>query len=167
VFVPQAYEPGYPYPLLVWLPDRGGRAFELGRAMARVSLRNFIAVEPVGTTAEADCGEAVWDAIEAVRERLSVHADRVYLVGVGAGGTQAFRIACRQPEAFAGVVSLGGGFPLDEGLFARVAPLRRLTTRPPASASTARCGCSTPPGRRWRCGCIPAAPPCRSPSWPT
>lgn len=126
VFVPQAYEPGYPYPLLVWLPDRGGRAFELGRAMARVSLRNFIAVEPVGTTAEADCGEAVWDAIEAVRERLSVHADRVYLVGVGAGGTQAFRIACRQPEAFAGVVSLGGGFPLDEGLFARVAPLRRL-----------------------------------------
>jgi len=117
VFVPQGYEPGYPYPLIVWLPAAPAAAFDLGRAMARVSLRNFVAVVPQHAD---EAGEAVWNAIAAVRERLSVHADRTYVVGVGGGGTEAFRIACRQPEAFAGVVSLGGAFPLDEGLFARV-----------------------------------------------
>jgi phospholipase/carboxylesterase len=125
VFVPQGYEPGYPYPLLVWLPDPRAAAFDLGRAMARVSLRNFVAAVPAQAAAD-DASEAAWDAIEAVRTQLSVHADRIYVVGVGAGGTQAFRIVCRQPEAFAGVVSLGGAFPLDEGLFARVERLRRL-----------------------------------------
>jgi phospholipase/carboxylesterase len=125
VFVPQGYEPGYPYPLLVWLPATPAAAFDVGRAMARVSLRNFVAVVPADAAAD-DVGEAVWDAIESVRERLSIHADRIYLVGVGTGGTEAFRIACRQPEAYAGVVSLGGAFPLDEGLFARVESLRRL-----------------------------------------
>lgn len=123
VFVPQGYESGYPYPLLVWLPAPHPTAFDLGRTMARVSLRNFVAVEP---RADDGSGEAAWDAIAAVSDRLSIHPDRIYLVGAGAGGTQAFRLACRQPEAFAGVVSLGGGFPLDEGVFAGIARLRRL-----------------------------------------
>jgi hypothetical protein len=30
VFVPQGYEPGYDYPLVVWLPDPA-RRFDLGR----------------------------------------------------------------------------------------------------------------------------------------
>jgi phospholipase/carboxylesterase len=123
VFVPQGYEPGYDYPLLVWLPDSDARPFDLGRAMARTSLRNFVAVQPRGA---GDGGEAVWRAIDRVASRLSVHPRRTYLIGSGAGGTAAFRLACRHPESFAGVVSLGGPFPLDEGLFARIETLRRL-----------------------------------------
>ena len=42
------------------------------------------------------------------------------------GGTAAFRIGCRHPDSFAGVVSLGGPFPLDESAFARVEAVRRL-----------------------------------------
>lgn len=119
VFVPQGYEAGYDYPLLVWLTDPG-RRFDLGRAMIRLSLRNFIAVQP------AHNGPALWRAIDRVRDRLSIHPQRIWLVGHGDGGTDAFRTACHHPEAFAGAVSLGGPFPLDEPVFARLDEVRRL-----------------------------------------
>lgn len=74
------------------------------------------------------CGgeTAVWRAIDTVRDRLSIHPRRIWLVGHAGGGTEAFRIGCRHPNAFAGVVSLGGPFPLDESAFARVDAVRRL-----------------------------------------
>ena len=122
VFVPQGYEPAYDYPLLVWLTDPL-RPFDLGRAMCRTSLRNYVAVEPA---AGADAEARAWRAIDRVRDRWSIHPRRVYLVGRGRGGTDAFRIACRAPEAFGGAVSLGGPFPFDEGLFAAAARVRRL-----------------------------------------
>jgi pimeloyl-ACP methyl ester carboxylesterase len=120
VFVPQGYEAGYDYPLLVWLSDPLGPPVDLGRCMARVSLRNFVAVEAAGGAT------AVWQAVDRVTNRLSIHPRRIWLVGREAAGTEAFRIACRHPESFAGVVSLGGAFPLDESLFARIDAVRRL-----------------------------------------
>ncbi|MFM7108469.1 MAG: alpha/beta hydrolase [Planctomycetaceae bacterium] len=122
VFVPQGYEPAYDYPLIVWLPD-ASRPFDLGRTMCRTSLRNYVAVEPASG---ADPEARAWRAIERVRDRHSVHPRRIYLVGLGSGGSDAFRIACRAPEAFGGVASLGGPFPLDEGLFAAAGRVRRL-----------------------------------------
>lgn len=129
LFTPLGYEPGYDYPLLVWLPDPANRRFDLGRAMKRVSLRNFLAVEPVlgeDDTTAVDREDAVWRSIDRVCDRASVNPSRIYLVGQGAGGTEAFRIACRHPQAFGGVVSLGGPFPLEEGLFSRLFDVRRL-----------------------------------------
>lgn len=127
VFVPQGYEPAYAYPLVVWLP--GTETFDLGRVMARTSLRNFVAIQPVAGDA-AVSGQAietaVWRGIDGIRGRLSIHPDRIYLVGQGNGGTEAFRIGCRHPERFGGVASLGGGFPLDEGAFAHIRSVRRL-----------------------------------------
>lgn len=121
VFLPLGYEPGYDYPLLVWLPDSRDERFDLGRTMARLSLRNYLAVRVAGRSPEA-----CWEAIERMTDRYSVHERRIYLVGVGDGGADAFRIACREPAAFAGVVSIAGRFPLDEGLFGRLAEVRRL-----------------------------------------
>lgn len=129
LFTPLGYEPGYDYPLLVWLPDPANERFDLGRAMKRVSLRNFLAVEPVLAEDDAtavDREDAVWRSIDRVCDRASVNPSRIYLVGQGAGGTEAFRIACRHPQAFGGVVSLGGAFPLEEGLFSRLFDVRRL-----------------------------------------
>lgn len=123
LFTPQGYEPGYDYPLVVWLPDRS-QPFDLRRAMKRLSLRNFVAVVPDGDPREED--EPIWEAIDRARDRISIHPRRIYLVGQGTGGTEAFRIACRHPDAFAGVVSLGGSFPLAQGLFARLAEVRRM-----------------------------------------
>lgn len=121
VFLPLGYEPGYDYPLLVWLPDSRDERFDLGRTMSRLSLRNYLAVRAGGTSPEA-----YWAAIERMTDRYSVHPRRVYLVGVGDGGGAAFRIACREPAAFAGVASIAGRFPLDEGLLGRLAELRSL-----------------------------------------
>lgn len=140
LFTPLGYEPGYDYPLLVWLPDggesqaaAGGRTrrsrFDLGRVMQGVSLRNFVAVQPVASPAEVrglGIDGVVWRAIDRVRRRVSVSPRRIYLVGSGAAGTDAFRVACRHSRDFAGVVSLGGLFPLDEGAFAGLAGIRRL-----------------------------------------
>ena len=123
LFTPQGYEPGYDYPLVVWLPDRS-RPFDLGRVTKRLSLRNFVAIVPDVDLQDGD--EPLWEAIERVCDRASIHPRRIYVVGQGSGGTEAFRIGCRHPDAFAGIVSLGGPFPLDEGLFARLADVRRL-----------------------------------------
>ncbi len=139
LFTPLGHEPGYDYPLLVWLPESPQAAtrkkpFELGKVMQRVSLRNFVAVQPViglhesPTTGLPAIGldEAVWRSIERVRDRIAIHPDRIFLVGQGGGGSNAFRIACRHPREFAGVISLGGPFPLEESLFSQLADVRRL-----------------------------------------
>jgi len=118
VFVPQGYEPGYAYPLLVWFGESEG--FDLGRVMARLSLRNYVAVQPPRE------GVAAWRAIDRVRDRLSIHPDRIWAVGVGPGGTSALLTACREPNAFAGAVSLGGPFPVGTTALARLTEIRRL-----------------------------------------
>ncbi len=118
VFVPQGYEPGYDYPLIVWLTDPAS-TFDLGRAMVRMSLRNFVAIEP------ARGGASAWRAIDRVRDRLSIHPRRIWLVGHKSGGTEAFRMACHHPDVFAGAVSLGGGFPLGEPLLGQLDAIRR------------------------------------------
>jgi pimeloyl-ACP methyl ester carboxylesterase len=125
LFMPQGYEAGYDYPLLVWLPDASDRGFDLGRAMTRVSLRNFVAVQPAASDSTS-LTEAVWEAIDGVTARASIHGRRIFLLGHGSGGTEAFRIACRHADSFAGVISLGGPFPLDESLFASLHGVRRL-----------------------------------------
>ena len=124
VFIPTGYEPGYAYPLIVWLPDRRDGDFDLGRVMAKVSLRNHVAVEPGHD--DGDREGAVWRAIDRVRDRARIHPGRIFLVGQGRGGTDAFRMACRHATAFAGVVSIGGAFPHGEGLFGRLDDIRRL-----------------------------------------
>jgi len=126
VFLPMGYEAGYSYPLIVWLDDPRGRRFDLGRVMQRVSLRNCVAVCPARGDRAIDREEAVWQAIDRLRERVSIHPGRIFLAGQGEGGTEAFRIACRHAADFAGVISLGGQFPHGEALFSRLSAIRQL-----------------------------------------
>lgn len=126
VFMPTGYEPGYAYPLLVWLTGRPGGRFDLGRTMATLSLRNYLAVQPLPAADDADIESAVWRAIDVLQERVAVHPERIFLLGRGRGGTEAFRIACRHATTFAGAVSIDGPFPHGERAFARLADVRRL-----------------------------------------
>lgn len=127
LLLPQGYESGYRYPLIVWLTDPlvTRRRFDLGRVMTRVSLRNYVAVQPLSGQA-ADVERGVWRAIDRAVREASIHPERIYLVGERSAGTEAFRIGCRHPRAFAGVVSLGGGFPLGEAAFAGLDDVRSL-----------------------------------------
>jgi len=94
VFLPLGYEPGYDYPLLVWLPQSNDVAFDLGRTMMRMSLRNYLAVVPAVPSDSESC----FQAIDEMVDRYSIHPRRVYLVGIEAGGENAFRLACQNPE---------------------------------------------------------------------
>ena len=122
VFLPLGYESGYDYPLLVWLPQSNDAAFDLGRTMMRMSLRNYLAVVPAVPSDSESC----FQAIDAMVDRYSVHPRRVYLVGIESGGINAFRLACQNPESFAGVVSVNGQFPVNEGLLGRFDCVRSL-----------------------------------------
>lgn len=142
LFLPQRYEPNYRYPLLVWLPDSRSSRFDLGRVMSRVSLRNHVAILPAGllgaNSADSaalsadgprgphDRESAVWEAVGRARREASVAPSRIFLVGQGDGGTEAFRIGCRHADEFAGVISVGGPFPEGETAFARLETVRRL-----------------------------------------
>lgn len=138
VFAPMHYERKYAYPLIVWLHGPQDTEHQLKRVMPLVSMRNYVAVAPRGTTTmETQSGDAaygwgdspeqireaeerVFDCIEAVRERFHIAPRRVFLAGLFEAGTMAYRVALSQPQAFAGVISLGGRFPKGDR------PLRRL-----------------------------------------
>jgi phospholipase/carboxylesterase len=139
LFAPLHYEPGYAYPLIVWLHGAGNNENQLRRLMPLVSVRNYVAVAPRGTVPMRDgavrmpgytwmqAGEhiqaaeqRVFEAVETARGRFNINPQRVFLAGIGQGGTMAFRIALQHPRSFAGVVSMGGPFPTDQ------APLRQL-----------------------------------------
>ncbi|MBT6459061.1 MAG: hypothetical protein HOK57_04480, partial [Planctomycetaceae bacterium] len=77
LFLPLGYEPGYDYPLLVWLPQSGDTDFDLGRTMMRMSLRNYLAVLPAVPSDSESC----FQAIDGMMSRYSVHSRRVYLIG--------------------------------------------------------------------------------------
>ncbi|MFO0896519.1 MAG: alpha/beta hydrolase-fold protein [Pirellulales bacterium] len=140
VFAPLHYEPGYAYPLLIWLHGPGLDESQLRRVMPLVSMRNYAAVAPrapgVGPGGSRywpqsddaiDEAEAcVWQALAAAENRFQVHRSRRFLVGYGCGGTMAVRLALRHPDRFAGAATLGGPLPTGGAPFARLDELRQV-----------------------------------------
>lgn len=48
-FAPMRYEPGYAYPLVIWLHGALGDERQLRQVMPKISMQNFVAVAPRGT----------------------------------------------------------------------------------------------------------------------
>jgi phospholipase/carboxylesterase len=141
-FAPMHYEPGYAYPLLVWLHDALGDEREVRQIVPQISIRNFVAIAPRGTCA-ARCGRNAYgwsqaadtvelaesrilDCVEIASRRFNIHQERIFLVGAGCGGTMALRTAWNYPGRFAGVATLGGPMPADDRPMRNVNALRRL-----------------------------------------
>jgi phospholipase/carboxylesterase len=138
-FLPLHYTPTYEYPLLVWLHSNGFNENQLDHVMPHISLRNYIGVGIRGTRAADSIGhrfdwhqspsaisathEAVIEAIEDALDRFSVRKSRIVLAGYQQGGTMALRIAMREPDRFAGAISLAGRMP--QGAIRNVHQLRR------------------------------------------
>lgn len=139
-FAPARYEPGYAYPLVVWLHGPQGSEQQLRRVMPYVSDQNFVAVAPRGTYADRDglfdwrqtrrhivaAETRVFASIGLACRRFNVHPDRVFLVGYGSGGTMALRLAWNHPHEFGGVAAIGGPIPASERPFSRVNEMRSL-----------------------------------------
>ena len=127
LFVPQHYEPGYDYPLVVWLHSDASCELELDNVMTELSSRNYIAIAPranqkcrgdgrrfrwgVSTTDCAVAEDFVWESVQAVASRLSVNTNKIFLAGFGTGGTMAQWIGLKYAKQIAGVISLSGPFP--------------------------------------------------------
>lgn len=137
------YEPGYAYPLIVWLHGPGDDERQLMRMMPMVSMRNYVAVAPQGIPLEEHSGrsgycwpltsegddeaaERVFASIEAARIKYNFSRKRIFLAGFDQGGTMAFRLAAAHPERFAGVISLCGPFPSGPTPLSSLSRLRGL-----------------------------------------
>ncbi|MGH9818180.1 MAG: alpha/beta hydrolase, partial [Candidatus Acidiferrales bacterium] len=135
-FAPIHYEPKYAYPLLVWLHGTASNEHELRQVMPLLSMRNYVAVAPRGTSADSrHRGRYGWrqtsesielaeshiaTCISMAERRFNIHAQRIFLVGHGSGGTMALRVGWNDPARFAGVVAINGPLPT------RLSPLRRV-----------------------------------------
>ena len=146
-FAPIHYEPGYAYPLVIWLHNAEGDEQQIRQVMPKLSMRNYVAIAPRGTCeirSEEIClgrrsyawrqsavsieeaESRVLDCIQIASERFNVHTQRVFLAGVGCGGTMALRTAWNHPGQFAGVASIGGSLPAEGRPLRNVNALRAL-----------------------------------------
>jgi phospholipase/carboxylesterase len=142
---PLHYEPNYSYPLVVWLHGPHSNENQLKQIMPLVSLRNYVGAAPRATAlSEQDDGERIrfcwhaddahvrlaeerlWECVEGAKRRFNLSPDRLFLAGLEEGGTMALRLALRNPDQFAGVLSFGGAFPTDRTPLARLHAVRRL-----------------------------------------
>lgn len=126
-FLPEGYEPRYPYPLLVLFHGRGGNEEQVLRLAPKLSRRNFIAVSlrgpevlglrPDGSPAcgwgdgSGDVDDYLVEAVEQTRRTYHIHSERVYLVGVNDGAAAAYRAAFALCGRAAGVIALNGALP--------------------------------------------------------
>jgi phospholipase/carboxylesterase len=142
-FLPTGYEPGYAYPLVLFLHGCGGSEKQLMRLGPALSRRNYVSIAlrgPVpaerhgqrrgfrwgaGVEADAYTEEYVFRALEQVDEMYHIHNRRIFLVGVGEGAELAYRLGIGYPERFRGIVSLNGCMPQRGPLF-RLHSIRRL-----------------------------------------
>ncbi len=127
LFVPEHYESGYDYPLVVWLHSDASCELELDNVMMALSSRNYVAIAPranqkcLGSDrrfrwgdSKTDCAVAedlVWDSVQAVSNSLSINPRKIFLAGFGSGGTMAQWIGLKHAKQIAGVISLSGSFP--------------------------------------------------------
>jgi phospholipase/carboxylesterase len=142
-YAPMHYEPGYAYPLVVWLHGSLGNEQQLRRVMPLVSMRNYVAVAPRGTSGDRarraafswqqteteieEAEERVFECVAIGERRFNIHPQRIFLAGLGCGGTMALRIGWSHPGKFAGVAAIGGPLPADNRPLRNVNHLRQLS----------------------------------------
>lgn len=123
-FLPQGFEKGYAYPLLIWLSGSNDSRLQLSHIMPGISMRNYIGVAPTanrsygpsnqenGTPFQQDeMHELVFQALDRAQLQYNINPERIFVGGCGCGGTQALRLAMTHSEYFAGAISLCGSFP--------------------------------------------------------
>jgi phospholipase/carboxylesterase len=127
---------------VIWLHGALGDERQVRQVMPKISMRNFVAIAPRGTctirrerdtycwrqAADAieEAESRVLDCIEIASRRYNVHQERIFIAGVGCGGTMALRTAWNHPGRFAGVATFGGAVPADDRPMRNVNSLRQL-----------------------------------------
>lgn len=156
LFVPEHYESGYAYPLLVWLHSDHSSEYELDSVMHSLSMRNYAAVALRGNrtstrskqlyrwgsslTDYALNEECVFEAIEQIASSMSIDLTKIFLGGFGKGATVAQWIGLRNPSVIAGVVACNGPFPSNKRALAQWKHARGLPVLAMQSSDSNRFG---------------------------
>ncbi len=130
LFAPLHYEQNYGYPLLVWLHGPGDDERQLQRIMPLISMRNYVAVALRGPLSDRDgsrgygwsdsdsdqfsAEQGIFECLEVASDKFNIDRRRVFLAGYQSGGTMALRLGLKHPEKFAGLLSVGGPFPVGQ-----------------------------------------------------
>jgi len=127
VYIPDHYEPGYAYPLVIWFHETGGSEQSLYSLMPEMSERNHFGLSFRGGLPAINhlpgtyrwpksekqfelLEQKIYDAVVTLRREFHIHSERIYLAGFGEGGTLAMKLLFSQPERYAGAASLSGQF---------------------------------------------------------
>jgi phospholipase/carboxylesterase len=137
IALPDAYEPGYAYPLIVWFHGTDGTEDEVFDVLPQISERNYLALAIRGnlpTEAGARWASSVEGVVALARkieqtvsrmqQSFNVHPQRIYLAGRGTGGTTALELLLAQPEKFAGAAAFQSEFPQLDAPLAQFRGLR-------------------------------------------
>ena len=144
LFTPIHYEANYAYPLVVWLHGPGDDEGQLKRILPLISLRNYVGVSVRGVAPQTSASgrpgftwpqtqphvvladQRVAEAVNLAQSRWNIAKQRIFLAGFDCGGTLALRLALAHPARFAGVLSLGGEFPVGGAPLAHLTDARRV-----------------------------------------
>jgi phospholipase/carboxylesterase len=162
VYLPEHYEAGYAYPLIVWFHGDGASENELHRVMPSISDRNYIGVAlrgdvttPTGCAWSADAANSpellndIRLIVTSLRRQYHIHSERIYLAGFGTGATTAVKLMLNKPEWFGGLISFSGEMPNADAPLARAEELKdkRVLLTTNLSASTTGVGDVVAAGR--------------------
>jgi pimeloyl-ACP methyl ester carboxylesterase len=114
--LPPEYRPTRSYPVLVVLHEAGEKPERMLRRWAEAAAENGYVLaapewekEAVGQYAFSDAEHVtVLATLRDLRRRVQIDSDRVFLFGLGEGGTMAFDVGLAHPDLFAGVIPMGG-----------------------------------------------------------
>ncbi len=141
VFAPLHYEPNYAYPLLIWLHGPNDDERQLTRIMPQISMRNYVGLGLRGPTRSPNRNGYTWSAddrdlfaaemgifrsYEELCGKYHIASQRIFLGGYLSAGTLALRLGMKYPRRFAGVISIGGPFPLGHTPLSQLEQVRDL-----------------------------------------
>lgn len=115
--LPPEYNHGRSWPLLIVLHNSGENAQRMLDRWADAAGENgYLLAAPIWQNAlaggysytEAEHG-IVLDMLRDLRRRFNVDSDRVFLFGLGQGGSMAYDVGLSHPDVFAGVIPMAAG----------------------------------------------------------
>lgn len=115
LYVPECYDPGRVWPLIVCLHGGMGRGDDYIWTWLRpAKSRGYLLLSPksIGSTwnlfGEDYDGESVLTMLEEVCQEYRIDRRRVLLTGLSDGGSYAFTLGLNHPESFSGLASIAG-----------------------------------------------------------
>lgn len=118
VFIPEAYEPNYAYPLIVWLQHEQQSPLEFPQRMRQISTRNYCGaqlkcVPPAAGDVDgfAELQTRLADLVTRMRRDYHIHSERIFVAGFDNYGGAALQLCLARPEWLAGAIVLGGTLP--------------------------------------------------------